>query len=405
VSEKDLSGLRIDKPARLPGRKKRTRYLFALFLFLLLGALGYLYRQGLLSPALDVKVATLQDMYPSQAFTLLNASGYVVAQRKASVASKTTGRLIALAVEEGSHVKKGQIIARLESDDLSAAVERAKAHVEAERYRLEEAKAELKDATLSYERKGRLVAGKIVAQSEYDAAEARFSRAKAALAGQDAALRASLAALKEAEIQLEYANVRAPFDAVVLTKNADIGDIVTPIGAAANAKAAVVNIADMSSLQAEVDVSESSIDQVKVGQPCEIQLDALPEKRFRGRVHMIVPTADRAKASILVKVAFVEGDPRVLPEMSVKAAFLSRDLLPQEQTPVKAIPSSAVMDENGKPSVFVFQGDRAKRVSIGVGRKMGDMVEVLRGLDGGDRVILSPLDKVRDGMRVSVPEA
>jgi len=370
-----------------------------------LSALGYLYRQGLLSPALDVKVATLQDMYPSQAFTLLNASGYVVAQRKASVASKTTGRIIALAVEEGSHVKKGQIIARLESDDLSAAVERAKAHAEAERYRLEEAKAELKDATLSYERKGRLVAGKIVAQSEYDAADARFNRAKAALAGQEAALRASLAALKEAEIQLEYANVRAPFDAVVLTKNADIGDIVTPIGAAANAKAAVVNIADMSSLQAEVDVSESSIDQVKVGQPCEIQLDALPERRFRGSVHMIVPTADRSKASILVKVAFVDRDPRILPEMSAKVAFLSRDLLSQEQTPVEAIPSSAVMDENGKPSVFVFQGDRAKRVSIAVGRKMGDMVEVLQGLNGGDRVIMSPLDKIQDGTKVSVPEA
>jgi RND family efflux transporter MFP subunit len=405
MADRDLSGLRIERPAGKPRRKWRRRYGVAFLLLLLLGVIAYLYRLGLLTPAIEVRVATVQDLYPSQTLTLLNASGYVVAQRKASVASKTTGRLVFLGVEEGSRVKRGELIARLENEDVLAALEKAKAQAEASRHNLDDSRAELKDAALSYERRKQLLGGKIISQSDYDASEARFSRAKAAVGGREAALRVSLAAVKEAEIQLEYTNIRAPFDAVVLTKNADIGDIVTPIGAAANAKAAVVNIADMESLQAEVDVSESNIDQVKVGQPCEIRLDALPDVRFRGRVHMIVPTADRSKASILVKVAFLDRDPRILPEMSAKAAFLSREVLKEEQKPVKAIPSSALRTEAGATAVFVVQADRVRRVSVEVGRSLGDMTEVIRGLRVGEKVIVDPLDRIREGSRVSVPEA
>ena len=137
--------------------------------------------------------------------------------------------------------------------------------------------------------------------------------------------------MEAAKVAVEYTQIRAPFDAVVLTKNADVGDIVTPIGAAANAKAAVVTIADMDSLRVEADVSESNLEKVKVGQPCEIQLDALPETRFPGQVHMIVPTADRSKATVMVKVRFLDPDPRILPEMSAKVAFLSRSVNPEEQ--------------------------------------------------------------------------
>ena len=163
------------------------------------------------------------------------------------------------------------------------------------------------------------------------------------VAAKKAALQASKSALKEAEINLEYTNLRAPFDAVVLTKNADVGDIVTPVGAAANARASVVTIADMKSLQVEVDVSESNIEQIKNDQPCEIQLDALPDKRFRGKVHMIVPTADRSKASVLVKVAFSEKDSSILPEMSAKVAFLQRKITENEYTPVRAVPVTAIV--------------------------------------------------------------
>ena len=146
-------------------------------------------------------------------------------------------------------------------------------------------------------------------------------------------MKASNAALEGANVAIEYTLIRAPFDAIVLTKNADIGDIVTPIGAAANAKAAVVTIADMNSLEVEADVSESNLSQIRVGQPCEIQLDALPQARFRGAVHMIVPTADRSKATVMVKVRFVDKDPRILPEMSAKVAFLSRPVKQKTRNP------------------------------------------------------------------------
>jgi RND family efflux transporter MFP subunit len=404
MADEDISKLRIDKVKVTSRRDRKRRYgIIALALFLVLG-LGYLYREGMLTPALEVQVATVQNIYPSQTFTLLNASGYVVAQRKAAVASKVTGRLVFLGVEEGDRVKKGELIARLESGDAAAARDQAKANVVAARHNLDQAKAEFTDASLNYTRRKQLAAGGYIAQSDFDAAEARYRKAEAAVAAQEATLRASTAALREAEVMLEYTNIRAPFDAVVLTKNADIGDIVTPIGAAAEAKAAVVTIADMDSLQVEVDVSESNIQRVKVGQPCEIRLDSLPDTRFPGKVHMIVPTADRTKASILVKVAFAEKDPRILPEMSAKVAFLSRPVSEGEEKPLRAVPSAALVSADGRSAVFAVRSDRVERVVVRVGRQLGDMTEILDGLRVGDRVVTAPLKKVKDGTRVKVQE-
>jgi RND family efflux transporter MFP subunit len=309
-----------------------------------------------------------------------------------------------LAVEEGNRVKKGELIARLESEDTKAARDRAQANVVAARHSLDQAEAELKDASLNYTRRKELAAGGYIAQSDFDAAEARYRKAEAAVAAQEAALRASTAALREAEVMVEYTNIRAPFDAVVLTKNADIGDIVTPIGAAAEAKAAVVTIADMDSLQVEVDVSESNIQQVKVGQPCEIHLDSLPETRFPGKVHMIVPTADRTKASVLVKVAFAEKDPRVLPQMSAKVAFLSRPVAEDERKPLRAVPAATIVSADGRSAVFAVRSDRVEKVPVRLGRQLGDMTEILDGLQVGDRVVTAPLNKVKDGTRVKIRE-
>jgi RND family efflux transporter MFP subunit len=373
----------------------------ALLFFILL---AILYFKGILKPALEVQVISVQRIYPAQTFTLLNASGYVVAQRKAAVASKITGRLVFLGVEEGSRVKKGEIIARLENDDAKAAMERVKADAKVAHFNLEQSQAELDDAILDYNRKKELVEKEIIARSQFDAAEARFKKARAAVAAHQAALRASEAALKEAGVSLEYTIIRAPFDAVVLTKNADIGDIVTPIGAAADAKAAVVTIADMDSLQVEVDVSESNIEEVKVGQPCEIQLDAMPNDRFRGVVHMIVPTADRSKASILVKTAFIEKDPRILPEMSAKVAFLSRQITTEEENPFKALPSKAVVNNKGETLVFVVLNNRALKTPVHLGRHLDTMVEILDGVEVGDQVVMTPLDKMKDGIKVRVAQ-
>jgi len=402
--DKDLSKLRIDKQSISQRQGKKKRYLLLSVALLLIILLVILYFKGVLKPAVEVQVISVQRIYPAQTFTLLNASGYVVAQRKAAVASKITGRLVFLGVEEGNRVKKGEVIARLENDDAKAAMERAKADAKVAHFKLEQSQAEMDDAVLDYNRKKELVEKEIIARSQFDAAETRFKKARAAVAAHQAALRASEAALKEVGVSLEYTIIRAPFDAVVLTKNADIGDIVTPIGAAADAKAAVVNIADMDSLQVEVDVSESNIEEVKVGQPCEIQLDALPNDRFRGVVHMIVPTADRSKASILVKTAFIEKDPRILPEMSAKVAFLSRQITPEEENPFKALPSNAVVNREGETLVFVVQNNRALKTPVHLGRRLDTMVEILDGVEVGDQVATAPLDKIKNGIKVRVAQ-
>jgi len=404
MADEDLSKLKIDKSAPTYRPLRRRRFIYGAGIIVLFLFIALLYGTGFLTPAVQVEVANVTKIYPSQAFTLLNASGYVVAQRKAAVASKVTGRLVALMIEEGNEIKKGEVIARLENEDVIASRNQAAAELKAARHNLELAQAELTDARLSFERYQELLEDGFVSQSSFDSAEARYKKAQASVEAALARVTASKAALDGAEIAVEYTLIRAPFDAVVLTKNADIGDIVTPIGAAADAKAAVVTIADMDSLQVEVDVSESNIQSVKIGHPCEIQLDALPDSRFLGKVHMIVPTADRTKATILVKVRFLDKDNRILPEMSAKVAFLSRDIRPDEQEPRTALLKSAILADNDKHSVFLIHENRVKATPITVGDTFGDMVEVLSGVRPGDRVVLSPLDKIKDGSRIKIPE-
>ena len=405
MANEDIAKLSIDKAKITRHRGKGRKRLYPIFILIsIIIIVGFLYVKGILTPSIQVEVANVIKIYPSQTFTLLNASGYVVAQRKAAVASKVTGRLISLSVEEGSRIKAGQVIAKLESEDLAASKDQAEANLKAVRYNLEQAKAELNDAALSFNRNKDLLDYGFVSKAEYDSSEARYRKAIAAVEAAKAAVKAGTAALQGANVALEYTLIRAPFDAVVLTKNADIGDIVTPIGAAANAKAAVVTIADMDSLQVEVDVSESNIYQIRLGQPCEIQLDALPDSRFRGEVHMIVPTADRTKATVLVKTKFIDKDSRILPEMSAKVAFLLRKVTPEEQKPLKAISSSSVITGNGKNLVYVVKGDRAVETAITIGKQLGDMTEVLQGVEVGDKVVVKPLKKVKDGVRVKTSE-
>jgi len=404
MANEDLSQLKIDKAAGVYQPRTRRKRLYVIGAAIVLVLAGIFFMQGVFSPAVQVEAASVTQMYPSQTFSLLNASGYVVAQRKAAVASKVTGRLIALFVEEGSTVKKGQVIAKLESDDVAAARDQAKANLDAARYALEQAKAEFNDATITFNRNKELIGQGYVAQAEYDASEARFRRARAGVSAAEAAVQASVAALQGANVAFEYTLIRAPFDAVVLTKNADIGDIVTPIGAAADAKAAVVSIADMSSLQVEVDVSESNLQQVKTGQPCEILLDALPEYRFRGAVHMIVPTADRTKATVMVKIRFIDSDNRILPEMSAKVAFLSREVMSAEEKPRTVVNPAAIVDRKDKKAVFLITDNRVIETQVTLGEKLGDMVEVLSGVKTGDLIVLKPLDRMRNGQRIKIAE-
>ncbi|PKN30689.1 MAG: efflux RND transporter periplasmic adaptor subunit [Deltaproteobacteria bacterium HGW-Deltaproteobacteria-21] len=404
MTEPDISRLRIDRNKFATRKSRKKRNLLFLIPVLLIAVGLYFYWTGALKPALEVQAVPVQTIFPSQTLTLLNASGYVVAQRKAAVSSKATGRLVSLHVEEGDRVKKDQLIAVLDNEDVRASRARAEANVHLSRSLVERAKAELIDATLAYNRNKELASKGFVARSVFDSSEARYRMARAEVAAQEAALRASQATLAEAEVLLEYSYIRAPFDAVVLTKNADIGDMVTPLAAAANAKAAVVTIADMDSLMVEVDVAESNLAPVRPGQPCEIRLDALPQTRFPGTVHMIVPTADRTKASVMVKVAFREKSSQVLPEMSAKVAFLSRELSSEERAPFKAIPSSALIERNGRTSVFVLQGERAALKQVRTGRRYNELAEALEGVEPGERVIVPPFDKIKEGVRVKVPD-
>ena len=403
MAQDELSNLRIDKQqgAKRPARKKR------LLMAALLGAaalVALFVSRGLFTPTVAVESATVAMVYPSQTFTLLNASGYVVAQRKASVASKATGRLEWLGVEEGSRVKKGDILARLENRDAEAARDQAAAGLVTSRSTLEEVKAELQDATLNYDRQKDLEGQGITSRAEYDVAEARYRRATAAVSGATSAIRGAEASLRGAGVALEYTLIRAPFDGVVLTKNADMGDIVTPLGAAANAKAAVVTLADMDSLMVETDVSEANLEKVQVGRPCEILLDAFPDSRFRGVVHTIVPTADRSKATVMVKVRFVDKDRRVLPEMSAKVAFLERPVTPAEQKPRTALNPAAVATRNGKSVVFKVAGSKVLETPVRLGSKLGEMQEVLSGVKSGDKIVLKPLEKLVNDSKIKVAE-
>ncbi len=404
MARDDLSALKIDKTRKKQPLKASRKWTIAAGVAVLLIGASILYVLGILTPSITVETAAVSQVYPSQGLTVLNASGYVVAQRKAAVASKATGRLVALLVEEGSRVRKGQVIARLENEDVLASRDQAAANRNAARANLEQVRAELEEARRDYGRHKRLVETGSVSRSAYDLAETRLRRAEAAAASADASLKAAEAGVRGAETALDYTLIKAPFDAVVLTKNADIGDIVTPLGAAANAKAAVVTIADLGSLLVEVDVSESNIGRVKPAQPCEISLDAIPETRFPGEVHAIVPTVDRSKASVMVKVRFLKPGERLLPDMSAKVAFLSRPVAEGEEKARLAVLRTAVLEKEGKRIVFMVRGDRAKQAVIETGADIGDMVEITGGLQAGDRVILKPPGRLRDGSRIRVAE-
>ena len=288
----DLSSLRINRSAAAPAPANNPKR--HLVLYALLGAcvvvIGLLVFGGGFTSAEQVETATASYSYPSQANTVLTASGYVVAQRKADVASKGTGRLEFLAVIEGDKVKKGSVLGRIESSDVDAALGQAKASLDVAKAGLDQAKAERDDATSSFEREKSLFAQSLASRADYDAVNARYRKAVAGVVSGEASIKVAEANVRSAEVQVENTYIRAPFDGTVLTKNADIGEVITPFGAAAGSRGALVVLADMSSLEVEADVSESNIGKIYYGQPCEITLDAIPNQRYHGVVHKIVPS-------------------------------------------------------------------------------------------------------------------
>lgn len=398
MPNQDLSKLSIRRDAAPPGRARRRWLRNGLIVAVIAGAawltLG-------LNRAVTVETTSVSLAYPSQGVTLINATGYVVAGRKAAVASKASGRLEWLGVTEGSRVRQGDVIARLENRDVAAQVQQAEANVRVARGQQEQAQAELRDAGQALERARDLYAKKFVAESALDAAVARHDKARAAVSAAKGGLAAAEANLNSARVAFDYTLIRAPFDGVVLTKHANVGDVITPFTSAMEAKGAVVTMADMSTLEVEADVSESSLHQVRVGQPCEIQLDAIPDTRFAGKVSRIVPTVDRTKATVLVKVAFDRLDPRVLPDMSAKVAFLSRPLTADESQPRPVINAGAVVERDGRPTAFVVRDGKAVQVALVTGERIGDLLEIRSGLKVGDSVVLRPGADLKNGVRVA----
>ena len=394
----DISKLKIERGAAAPIRRRQP-WKWLVFGGAALAIAGALVARGGGKP--EVEVATVAQAWPSLNYTLLNATGYVVAQRKAALSSKATGRLEWLGVLEGSHVRKDEVVARLESRDVAATLGQAEANVKVARANLEQGLAEQADAQQAFNRAQELLAQKFIAASSFDSARARLDKAKAAVSAQRAAIAAATASARAARVAVEQTEIRAPFDGVVLTKNANVGDNITPFSSAADSKGAVVTIADMDTLEVEADVSEASIAKIRVEQPVEIQLDAFPELRLAGVVSRMVPTLDRSKATLLVKVRFNERDPRVLPDMSAKVAFLSQAVPAAERHAVTAVPPNAIVQRDGKPAVFLLKGDQVRLQAVSGSRKVGELVAV-QGVQPGDKVVLKPSDKLKDGQGVAV---
>jgi len=387
----DLSALRINRSAE-PARGAAARR-WVLPIAVAAGiaagvAVALFAARGSFGGAIEVHLTPATLVSPSQANAVLVASGYVVAQRKAAVASKGTGRLVYLGVVEGDRVKEGQIIARLEDSDVRAQLAQAEAQLQVNQ-------ADLQNAEQTLKRTRALADSNFSSQAALDSAQAHYLQVKSSIA-------VAQAVLKGAQVALENTVIRAPFDGTVLTKNADVGEVVAPLAASAFSKAAVVTIADLRSLQVEADVAESNLSGVSVGQPCEIVLDAYPDVRYPGYVAKIVPTADRAKATVQVKVAFKSYDSKVLPEMSAKAHFLPLSRSKADTEKVIVVPQNAVTERGGRTVAYTVSGDRAVEVPVTLGRRLGYSVVIQQGLAPGTMVIDSVGDRVRPGATVKV---
>lgn len=404
MSGEDLSRLRIERSGTPQVRRRTRSGAFGRWLLLLLmlaaAAAGYGYWRS--RAAIPVEIAVVTQAYPSQANTLLNATGYVVAQRKAAVASKATGRLEWLGVREGSAVREGEILARLENKDVTAALQQAQANVSLSRANLQQGEAEMRDAQRALDRSADLLKKNFVSAAAHDVALARAEKARAAIVGLKASIAVAQANTRSAQVAIDQTLIRAPFDGVVLTKNANVGDMITPLSSASGAQGAVVTIADMGTLEVEADVSESSVGKVRLEQPCEIQLDALPGERFRGSVARMVPTVDRAKATVSVKVRFIDKDVRVLPEMSAKVAFLSKETPAAERAPRTVVPASALVQRDSRTVAYVVREDKAVETPVLTGAAFGEVLEVRQGLKPGDKIVLKPAERLRDGAAVAV---
>jgi HlyD family secretion protein len=394
-----LADLKIDRSGDDEGTSRGWLWLLALGVVVLLGAGGYFLRAPR-AKRVEVAIARVTDS--AGAATVLNASGYVTARRAATVSSKVTGKVLEVLIEEGMEVEEGQIVARLDDSNVGASVRLAEAELRAARTALEETRVQLAESQLRLDRTKALVADGVVSQAELDRIQAETDSLEARLERQreeEAVAERRLAVWTQ---QLEDTVIRAPFDGIVTTKDAQPGEMISPVSAGGGfTRTGIGTIVDMSSLEIEVDVNESYINRVRAGQRVEAALDAYPDWKIPCHVIAIVPTADRDRATVRVRIGFEELDPRILPDMGVKVAFREDQPEPAGRR-VVAIPGKAIREDSGRDIVFVANGGTVERRAVNVASTEGGQALILAGLDGGEQVVVEGPDDLAEGDRVEV---
>jgi RND family efflux transporter MFP subunit len=398
----DLAALRID---RAPERGSRRWLTWLVVVLLLAGAGGGAWMWATRERPIQVEAAPVTQRAAGSQASVLNASGYVTARRRATVSSKITGKVVELNVEEGQAVRQGQVLARLDDSTVRAALALAKAQHTASIRAVKENEVRLAEAKLTLGRMQTLLKDGVVTQAELDRAKAEYDSIDARIN----ALREQVN-VAEQQVALQQTNIddtiiRAPFSGVAVTKDAQPGEMVSPVSAGGGfTRTGICTIVDMRSLEIEVDVNESYINRVKSGQPVTALLDAYPDWQIPAEVITLVPTADRQKATVLVRIGFKALDPRILPDMGVKVTFLREagDTGTPAAAPTTLVPKAAVRGEGTAQYVFVIRGDVVERRAIKVGGTDGDRLEVLGGLTASDRVVVSPPAELRDGVKVTV---
>jgi HlyD family secretion protein len=333
--------------------------------------------------------------------TVLNSSGYVTARREATVSSKVTGKVVSILIEEGMKVTNGQILARLDDSNVRAALEVARAQLLSSEAAVDETQANLKQANADYQRVSELAKQKISSQSDLDQAEAAAKSLQAHLEWQESQIAVARSQVDQSQQDLDDMTIRAPFDGVVTTKDAQPGEMISPVSAGGGyTRTGIGTVVDMKSLEIDIDVNENYINRVEAGQPVMATLDAYPDWKIPCKVIAIVPTADRDKSTVKVRVGFNQLDPRILPDMSVKVSFQNDNENDASAQRAVLVPKSAVVDQDGRDVVFVVQDGRAERRAVTVNDTQDDNSSLGAGVAAGEKVVANPPAILKDGMAV-----
>lgn len=398
-----LKSLKIDRNAPPPPSSQRGVWiaLAVVAALLVLGVAGWAFFGR--DKGIDVQTAEVVAIgngggNPS----VLDATGYVVARRMATVSSKITGKVREIMIEEGQQVEAGQIMATLDPIDANAQRDLSQSQVLAALSQIDSVRAQLKDAESNAARLGALVGQKLVSRAQYEQAVAQRDALRAQVNTAQRNAQVASASLKIAEHSVDNTIVRAPFAGVVIAKAAQPGEIVSPLSAGGGfTRTGIGTIVDMDSLEVEVEVGEAFIGRVKPGMATETVLNAYQDWKIPGKVIAIIPAADRGKATVKVRVGLDAKDPRIVPDMGARVGFLEAvKPVDTNAKPGVLAPAAAIVQRGDKDVVFIIDGEQARQRSVTLGRTLGDDREVLQGLAGGDRVILAPSDKLVDGTRV-----